>query len=101
MAAVKKLDITVKLKIFSLSDLRNESVRITVSVLDKSNNKPVSQAFIAAILPSGIESYRAKPTEDGYELLNWPSVSLSNSIALIADNCGNKACYVQQATVRP
>lgn len=52
----KKLDITVNPKIFSLSDLRNESVRITVSVLVKSNNKPVLQAFIAAILPSGIES---------------------------------------------
>lgn len=64
----KTFDLTVKTKILSLSDLQDENAKVAVSILDESNNSPISGASVVATLPSGIESYEARPSKDGYEL---------------------------------
>jgi hypothetical protein len=65
----QEFEITVKTKILSFSDLEKESVRTRFSVVDKSNGRPVTGAYVVATLPSGLESYYATPAGDGYGLL--------------------------------
>ncbi len=76
----KKFDVTVKTKHLSLQNMEDDQSKVTISVIDKKTKKAISNASVAAILPSGIEQLNAKQQKEDY-LLDLPSGDYLEQVA--------------------